>query len=75
MVQTFQEMSLKTNMDAKASGIAMPLALPPAAFVSAQEGHAGVSLSEMLGYSIIEDNETPGGLRLVEWLRGFAVLG
>lgn len=74
MVQTFQEMSLKTNMDAKASGIAMPLALPPAAFVSAQEGHAGVSLSEMLGYSIIEDKETPGGLRLVEWLRGYAVL-
>ena len=74
MVQSFQEMSLKTNMDAKAAGIDSPLALPPAAFVSAQEGHAGVLLSEMLGYSILDDKETPGGLRLVEWLRGYAVL-
>lgn len=74
MVQTFQEMSLHTNLDAKASGIAKPLALPPGAFVSAQEAHAGVSLSEMLGYSIIDDKEAPGGLRLIEWLRGYAVL-
>ena len=74
MVQTFQEMSLKTDLDAKSAGIAKPLVLPPAAFVSAQEGHAGVSLSEMLGYSILDDKETPGGLRLIEWLRGYAVL-
>lgn len=74
MVQTFQEMSLRTDADVKATGIAKPLALPPAAFVSAQEGHAGVSLSEMLGYSILSDKETPGGLRLIEWLRGYAVL-
>lgn len=74
MVQTFQEMLLQTDMQAMASGIDNPLALPPGAFVSSAEAHAGVSLSEMLGYSVVDDKETPGGLRLVEWLRGYAVL-
>ena len=74
MVQTFQEMLQRTDLKSRASGIEKPLALPPAAFVSAQEGHAGVSLSEILGYSIVDDKETPGGIRLVEWLRGYAVL-
>lgn len=74
MVQTFQEMLQRTDLKSRASGIEKPLALPPAAFVSAQEAHAGVSLSEILGYSIVDDKETPGGIRLVEWLRGYAVL-
>lgn len=74
MTQTFQEMLQRTNMQAMASGIEKPLALPPGTFVSAQEVHAGVSLSEMLGYAIVDDHEKPGGLRLIEWLRGYAVL-
>lgn len=74
LIQTFQEMLLQTNMQAKAAGIEMPLALPPGAFVSAREAHAGVSLSEILGYAIVDDLETPCGLRLVEWIRGYAVL-
>jgi hypothetical protein len=33
-----------------------------------------VSLSEILGYSIVDDQERPCGLRLVEWIRGYAAL-
>lgn len=74
MVQTFQEMSLIGDMEGKSSGISDPLELPPAAFVSPQECHAEVSLSEALGYSILNDKATPGGVRLIEWLRGYAAL-
>lgn len=67
-------MSLQTNMQTQASGIAAPLPLPPGTFVSPQEAHSGVSLSEILGYSIVDDHERPCGLRLLEWIRGYAAL-
>jgi len=74
LIQTFQEMALQTNMQAKESGIAAPVSLPPGAFVSAQEAHSDVSLSEILGYAIVDDQERPCNLRLVEWIRGYAAL-
>jgi hypothetical protein len=74
LIQTFQEMLLQTNVQTKASGIAAPLSLPPGAFVSAQEAHSDESLSEILGYSIVDDLERPCGLRLLEWIRGYAAL-
>jgi len=74
LIQTFQEMALQTNLDATESGIAGPLSLPPGVFVSAQEAHSDVSLSEILGYSIADDQERPCRLRLIEWIRGYATL-
>ena len=74
LIQTFQEMTLQINMQTRESGIAAPLSLPPGVFVSAQEAHSDVSLSEILGYSIVDDQERPCGLRLVEWIRGYATL-
>ncbi|MEP9400131.1 nuclease-related domain-containing protein [Mesorhizobium sp. KR2-14] len=74
LVQTYMEMTLQTNMQDKASGIAGPLNLLPEAYTSAEEAHAAVSLCEILGYQITHDHERPGGLRLVEWLRGYAAL-
>lgn len=73
-VQTFQEMLLQTNVQAKVSGIGGALDLPPGGLVSPLEGHACVSLSEILGYAIVDDREAPCGLRLIEWIRGYAVL-
>lgn len=74
LIQTFQEMALQINIDATEAGIAGPLSLPPGVFVSAQEAHSDVSLSEILGYSIVDDQERPCGLRLIEWIRGYATL-
>jgi hypothetical protein len=45
-----------------------------AGYVSAKEAHSAVALSEILGYSVADDRERPAGLRLVEWLRGYAFL-
>lgn len=74
MVQTFHAMRAETNMEARAQGIGEPTELPPNSFVSATEAHACVMLSQLLGYSITDDSGRPGGLRLVEWIRGYATL-
>jgi hypothetical protein len=74
LIQTFMEMEIKGGFSGQGVGIAGGAALPPAQLVSMEEAHAGVSLSEILGYSIVEDEERPGGLRLLEWVRGYIVL-
>lgn len=73
-VQTYMSMANETNMETEAKGIYSAVALLPAAFITPQEAHAGVSLSEILSYDIGTDTEKPAGLRFVEWLRGFCVL-
>lgn len=72
--QTFVEILTQTNADAKARVIEASAPLLPGAFVTAQEVHAAESLTELLGYEILQDTERPGGMRLVEWVRGYAVL-
>src|SRR5262249_45503975 len=72
--QTLLEMLTETSLAAQDVGIQNGAPLIPGAFVSAAEGHSAVSLSEILSYDIAGDDERPGGLRLVEWLRGYAVL-
>ena len=74
LIQTFMEMEVELRITDQSIGIEAPAKLPPDDLVSAEEGHAGVSLSEILGYSIVDDTERPGGLRLLEWVRGYAVL-
>ena len=74
LVQTFMEMQFETGLPEQIVGIGAGAALPPRQFVSAAEGHACVSLCEILGYSIVDDQERLGGLRLIEWVRGYAVL-
>jgi len=72
--QTFLEMSVGTDIAAKTAGIEKPLPLPPGHFVSAHEAHADIGLSEILGYDVVADREEPAGLRLAEWVRGYAAL-
>ena len=72
--QTFLEIVTETGISAHTVSISGGAALPPKQVVSTEEYHACISLSEVLGYSIVKDNERPGGLRLVEWVRGYAVL-
>jgi len=72
--QTFMEMLIKTNINAKVAGIRKGAPLLPQAFVSAEEAHSAVLLSEILSYQIVHDQERPAGMRFVEWLRGYSVL-
>jgi len=74
LIQTFMEIAIETGITAHTVGITGGAALPPEQVVSTEECHACITLSELLGYSVFEDNERPGGLRLVEWVRGYVVL-
>jgi hypothetical protein len=57
--QTYIGMSMQTTMDTQAKGISNPVPLLPAAFTTAEEAHAGVSLSEVLSYEIGTDRDKP----------------
>jgi hypothetical protein len=72
--QTFQEMALKTNLLKMGQGIEPGTAMPPAGWVSPAEAHSTVMLCEYLGLDVATHPAELGGLRLAEWVRGFAVL-
>lgn len=72
--QTYLEMVFETDVDANTKSILNGSSLLPDDFISSDEVHAAVTISEILGYDIVMDREQPAGLRLVEWVRGFAVL-
>jgi len=72
--QQYMEMVTETQARHQVSGIAQPVGLMPAGFVSLRELHAAASLGDILKYEVTDDTERPGGLRFVEWLRGYAVL-
>ncbi|KDP89460.1 hypothetical protein CF70_031145 [Cupriavidus sp. SK-3] len=73
MIQTFQEMLLKTNLlKIVAASPASKVELPPRGILSAEEGHAGTMLGQFLGLSL--DQTKAGSLLLSERLRGYAVL-
>ena len=48
--------------------------LAPAEFLSNEEMHGYFHLTESLAFDISEDPKKYGGLRLIEWLRGYATL-
>tara|TARA_R110001599_G_scaffold157838_2_gene344201 strand:- start:4443 stop:6560 length:2118 start_codon:yes stop_codon:yes gene_type:complete len=74
LLQAFFEMVGETNMADLATGLKPPLEIKPGLLVSAEEGHAGVMLCHALSRPIMLDEREYFGLRIVEWLRGYAVL-
>lgn len=48
--------------------------LPPRNWISLQEIHGLHGLQQYLGYDVINDTEAPGGLKIVEWVRGYSAL-
>lgn len=73
-IQTLSELRTYSSAERAASGIATPVELMPDGFVSIVEINAAGILSDILGYRIDQDVTEPAGLRLVEWLRGYAAL-
>lgn len=74
LIQTFMEMTIEYNLTKVNVDQKEYIPLLPDSFVNVEEAHAAVSLSEVLSYSIIDDIDLLGGLRFVEWVRGYAVL-
>lgn len=74
LFQNYMRLLTMTNALGNEAGIEGTAALLPDAFVSVAEAHGGAALRDLLGFAVHEDQERYAGLRLVEWLRGFAVL-
>src|ERR1700686_606992 len=74
LFQNYVEMLHFTNISDLAKGIAQPLELIPAGHVSGEEAHAVLVLNHLLCFSPADDQSSYGGLRLVEWVRGYAAL-
>ncbi|WP_338661286.1 nuclease-related domain-containing protein [Pararoseomonas sp. SCSIO 73927] len=55
-------------------GIEGTIAAAPTEWISSEELTNSLSLSDTVGYEIVGDTERPGGLRLVQWVRGYACL-
>ncbi len=72
--QTLADLAITTDAERQATGIENAAGLFPNSWVSLSEAHAAIGLSELLNYDVGTDQERPGGLRLVEWLRGYATL-
>ena len=73
--QSYMEMLLaKKTSNIILQGAKSPSKMPPLGFLSQDELHACHVLSDTLAYDIFQDNERPGGLRLVEWVRGYVAL-
>lgn len=73
--QTFAETYHERDTQERVVSLESGAALPPDAFLNLQEALALGQLSETLGYAVKDDHEQVEGLRILEWLRGFAVLG
>ncbi len=56
---------MQINMETSALGIAGPVSLPPGTFRFGSGSTSGISLSEILGYSIVSEPNRTCGLRLV----------
>lgn len=72
--QTFFEMIGGTPLVTQSRGIEDPCPLEPKAFISPQEGHARVMLCEVFCSDVTSYSAKPGGLTIMEWLRGYAAL-
>lgn len=56
------------------AGVTGIQSIPPGAWVSDEEINGVWGLTQFLAYDVLADQELHGGLRLVEWVRGYAAL-
>ena len=68
------DLMMTTNVANRAGGIGGRLPLAPDGWISPQEVTNCLSLSEVVGDNIVFDTDRHGGLRLVQWVRGYIAL-
>lgn len=73
LMQFWHQLNWETAADRKVVNTT-PVALPPAAFVSLEEAIADISISQFLCKAVVEHQDEPGGLRIIEWIRGYSCL-
>jgi hypothetical protein len=72
--QNYLEMEFQARISEKAIGITGGAKPAPEEWVSGDEMHALVSLCQALHYDVLKDKTELAGLRLPDWVRGYAVL-
>jgi hypothetical protein len=72
--QGLMHLLTRTGIREQVVGIAGTAALPPTKYVSVEEAHAVLALSNMLAFNVLSDAEERGGLTLAEWIRGYSLL-
>jgi len=72
--QLLINLSFNRKVEQKVVGIESSAHLLPEQAVSVSEIHGAVALSQLLSSDINSDYDEFAGLRLVEWIRGYAVL-
>lgn len=74
IMSIFHRLAYREDAHKQAAGLAGEAPLYPGAYVSIGERQAADVLEIALSTDIAADNSLYGGLRLVEWIRGYAVL-
>jgi len=74
LLQNFMQMLGQTKLQDQATGLTKPLTLKLGDFVSENEGLTRIALCETVYHHINNSPIKYHGLRLVEWVRGFAIL-
>lgn len=73
--QNLVEIGATVNIDRRrTSAFGGTRALPPGDWISNEEVHGLWGLHQYLAYDVVADQERPGGLRLIEWVRGYCAL-
>jgi hypothetical protein len=75
--QNLVEIATSTTLKGRQPTFRLPggaRVLPPHDWISDEELHGLWALEQYLAYDVRDDMERPGGLRLVEWVRGYCVL-
>ena len=71
--QTFTQLLFRTNLKDQVADFEAGLPLE-SGFVSLEEAHANLTLSDYLARHINQDQRLVEGLRFVEWVRGYSTL-
>ena len=74
IIQNLEELNFEGNVDKRVGKVGETVAQAPEQYVSKDEAFAAVGLCSLLNFNILDDSATYGGLRLTEWLRGYAWL-
>lgn len=72
--QNILEISRSADLKGKVGDWLSGVPLPPDAYVDEGEIFGVGALSDVLGYAIKDDTQLIDGLRIIEWIRGLAVL-
>ncbi|MBI1213231.1 MAG: hypothetical protein GC190_17335 [Alphaproteobacteria bacterium] len=74
LAQIWLDLTFEIGPQEKVKGQSATTRMPPDEYLSADELRSLIVLSELLSYDAVGDTEKRGGLRFIEWVRGYCTL-